>query len=112
MGSGLGACVTAQDELLQADVAFHAADYGETLRWIHAVEKDVADLSGPEQTQYFYLRGMSELRLERRGDGLYFLELAETSQHRFGGLDERRLAALRRALPSPDERNVTRVDEK
>jgi hypothetical protein len=71
-------CSTYRDQLARSQRAFEVNEHERTLALLRDLEPDVHRLSDPEQAQYCYLRGMSDLRLGFRADARHWLALAKT----------------------------------
>lgn len=72
----LPACAATTRDLGRATSEFEDARYEATLAWLDEI--DLADMSRSERAKYAYLRGMAEVRLERRDEGLHWLRLARS----------------------------------
>ena len=75
----LGACATTRRDLDRTVAEFDEAQYESARAWLIALEPDLASMSNQERTEFCYLRGMTELRLGARDEGLHWLRLAKAS---------------------------------
>lgn len=68
------ACAATTRDLGRATTEFDDARYETTLHWLG--ELDLAGMTAAEKSTYAYLRGMSEVRLGKRDEGLHWLRMA------------------------------------
>lgn len=69
-------CTTYRDALVRSQDALQKNEYEQTLGLLRALEPDVGHLTTPEQAQYAYLRGMTDLRIGHRTDARHWLAIA------------------------------------
>ena len=74
--TSVGACAALSDDMNRAQQAYEAARYGDTLVWLRDLENDAPSMDQEMRARYYYLRGMTEYRLEHRGDALHYLAVA------------------------------------
>ena len=60
--------------------------YDRSLALLRNLEPDVRRLTGPEQAEYAYLRGMSDYRIGYRADARHWLSLARAIEDRSPGV--------------------------
>jgi hypothetical protein len=107
--SSLLSCTTYRDQLVRAQHAFEQNQHEQTLGLLRDLEKDMSNLSMPEQAQYAYLRGMTDFRIGFRADARHWLALARAYDEATPGvLPTDWKARLGEAL---DELNVVVYDQ-
>jgi hypothetical protein len=83
----LGGCAALKDDMQQAESAFDAAQYDDSLVWLQDLEPDATDMDVDMRARFYYLRGMTAYRLGNRPDALHYLALArEVAGERNDGL--------------------------
>src|SRR5581483_8211203 len=84
--SAFGGCATYRDQLVRSQHAFEQNEYDRTLVLLRDLERDMTRLSGPEQAQYAYLRGMSDYRVGYRPDARHWLAIAKAYEDNSPGM--------------------------
>jgi hypothetical protein len=82
---GLG-CTTYRDQLSRGQRAFELNEHDRTLAILRDLEPDVKRLSGPEQAEYAYLRGMTDYRVGYKPDARHWLSLAKAYEDNSPGV--------------------------
>jgi hypothetical protein len=98
----LSACAHIDHRIESAAVCFDDARYDDALVWLADLDDDVGRMPYDDETFFYYLRGMTAFRLDRRTEALHYLSLAhaliETHSVSREGVDtallERTLAEL------------------
>ncbi|MEM6957472.1 MAG: hypothetical protein AAF645_17395 [Myxococcota bacterium] len=93
-------CSTLRDDLQRAETGYEAARYERAQVWLRAIEDEVPQLTPRDRARYYYLRGMTALRLEDRDEALHFLSLAREEADEGGTLPERWSETLAPTLES------------
>jgi hypothetical protein len=78
LGSVVG-CQNYQGQLLRAQSYYQESHYAQALAVFRHLEPDVASLKPREQVRYYYLRGMTDLRLGLPDHARYWLSLSKAS---------------------------------
>lgn len=73
----LTACAHVDHRIENAAVCFDDARYDDALVWLADLDDDVGRMAKDDETYFFYLRGMTAYRLDRRTDALHYLALAK-----------------------------------
>lgn len=73
----LTACGGATRELNGARTAYEGARYEDAEVWLSEVESHYTDLTESERARYYYLRGMTQLRIGQRDEALHLLTMAK-----------------------------------
>lgn len=107
-------CATYSDDLKRGQRMYLETHYDRALAIWRILERDLDSLSPSEQSQYQFLRGMTDYRLGMRADARHWLAVAKANHEAHpGGLDRDAeaqldlvLAELNRevyaSLPGPD----------
>lgn len=69
-------CAALSDDMQRAEHSYEQARYEDTLIWLRDLEDDAPSMDHAMRTRYFYLRGMTEYRLDHRMDALHYLAVA------------------------------------
>lgn len=72
----LTACAHVDHRIENAALCFDDARYDDALVWLADLDDDVGRMALDDETYFFYLRGMTAYRLDRRTDALHYLALA------------------------------------
>jgi hypothetical protein len=67
LGTLCSACTSLKDDLRRAESAYADARYEDAEVWVDALARDVGTLEPTQRAKYYYLAGMTHLRL---GDGV------------------------------------------
>lgn len=95
----LAACGQLRDELGRAESSYDEARYEDAIVWLDELEHDISRLDQPDRARFYYLRGMTALRLERRDEALHYLVLArEEAGESHAGLQDPWKETLRQSL--------------
>lgn len=81
-------CAHLADEMARAEELYDDARYEASLEWFNDLEHRVPEMDLTMQAHFYYLRGMTALRLEDRDGALYYLSLAHQVVELGGTLDE------------------------
>lgn len=78
---GLGAafltgCTSLREEVSQAQQAYEEARYDSAEVWLTDLEQHEGSMDSDLQARFYFLRGMTALRLGQRGEALHYLALA------------------------------------
>jgi hypothetical protein len=76
----LSGCTTYREELSRAQTAYDANEHDKALALTRAIEPNVPYLTRVEQTRYYYLRGMSNLRIGFRAEARHYLSTARAME--------------------------------
>ncbi len=79
-------CNTYREQLVRAQHTFENNEHERTLTLLRELERDVGHLSGPEQAEYAYLRGMTDYRVGFRSDARHWLSIAKTYEDNSPGM--------------------------
>ncbi len=69
-------CAQLSEDMRLAEVEYETARYENALVWLDDVEDQTPDMDVATRARYFYLRGMTSLRLNQRTEALHYLALA------------------------------------
>lgn len=108
--ASLTACAAIRSDLERAERSYEQARYDEAIVWLRDLEGDTPDMTEDVRARFYFLRGMTAMRLQQRDDALYFLALArEVSGEEGTGLREEWRTMLERALTelTPEGPNYT-----
>lgn len=95
----LTGCGAALADLARAEHDYEDARYEAALEWLEDLEGHATAFDEPHRVQYFYLRGMTEYRLEHRPEALHYLALAnEMAGEDHVGLEDEETELLGRTL--------------
>ncbi|MCU0673767.1 MAG: hypothetical protein MUE69_13325 [Myxococcota bacterium] len=98
---GYVGCAQLREDLQRSEAAYDAARYEDAEVWLAALEPDVAALDAPRRARFYYLRGMTAERLNRRQDALHYLSLANEAAGETGaGLRDEQRRTLQTTLES------------
>jgi hypothetical protein len=103
----LTGCGAALSDLGRAEHDYEDARYEAALEWLEDLENHATAFDEPNRVRYFYLRGMTEYRLDHRPQALHYLALAsEMAGEDHVGLDEEQSELVARTLTelTPTER--------
>ena len=97
---GLAAgCGQLREDLRKAEADYDAARYENALVWLDDLERDAPSMDEQMRARFYYLRGMTAYRLNRRTDALHYLALAREVAGEGGtGLREQWRSALEGTL--------------
>jgi hypothetical protein len=73
-------CTTYRDQLARGQRSYELNEHDRTLAILRDLEPDMTRLSGPEQAQYAYLRGMSDYRIGYKTDARHWLSVAKARE--------------------------------
>lgn len=68
-------CSTLRDEMNYAETAYQSARYDTALVWLEDLEHSVPSMGIDMRARFYFLRGMTAYRLERRDHALHYLAL-------------------------------------
>lgn len=92
-------CATYSDDLKRGQRMYLETRYDQALAMWRILERDLDSLSPAEQSQYQFLRGMTDYRLGMRADARHWLAVAKaTHEAHPGGLDKDAEAQLELVL--------------
>lgn len=92
-------CGQLREDLRKAEADYDAARYENALVWLDDLERDTPAMDEQMRARFYYLRGMTAYRLNRRTDALHYLALArEVAGERGNGLREQWRSALEGTL--------------
>ena len=93
------ACTTAASELRSSQALYKDARYEECQRYLEALELEAPSMNDGDLTRFYYLRGMTAIRLGQADDALHYLALAAAlADEDRSRLPESWLPILRRTL--------------
>lgn len=69
-------CAQLRDNMSRAEDHYAAARYDHAERWWAELEPEVGGMSLDMRTRYYYLRGMTAFRLQKRFDARHYLAIA------------------------------------
>ncbi len=96
-------CQNYQDQLQRGQGYYEQNQYEHALALFRHLEKDQDSLSPSERVRYYYLRGMTDFRLQYKADAHYWLGLARAGEKKAeGALDADELQRLEKALEELD----------
>lgn len=88
-------CATYSDDLKRGQRMYLETHYDQALAIWRVLERDLDSLSPTEQSQYQFLRGMTDYRLGMRADARHWLAVAKATEEAHpGGLDKDAQAQL------------------
>ena len=92
-------CAAVADDLRRAERSYDEARFEDSLVWLTDLERDAPAMNQEMRARYYYLRGMTEYRLEHRANALHYLAIArEIVGERGRGLRPERRHIMERAL--------------
>lgn len=69
-------CAQLREDMKAAEAEYETARYENAEVWLMDLEDKTPDMDVPTRARYYYLRGMTALRLNHRNDALHYLALA------------------------------------
>lgn len=106
----LAACGQLREDLRKAEADYDAARYENALVWLDDLERDTPAMDEQMRARFYYLRGMTAYRLNRRTDALHYLALArEVAGEQGTGLREQWRSALEGTLEELTPTTATHV---
>ncbi len=96
-------CAALRDDLQRAEDRFEQARYDDADTWLESLEDSAPDMDPEMRARFYYLRGMTAYRLNRRGDALHYLALTrEVAGEQHAGLRQEWTEVLDRTLAELD----------
>ena len=72
---GLVACAALRDDMKRAETSFEQARYEDVMVWLDELEPSVAEMEQPMRARFYYLRGLTALRLGQKKRARHYLAL-------------------------------------
>ncbi len=108
--TALLACGQLREDLRKAEGDYDAARYENALVWLDDLERDTPSMDEQMRARFYYLRGMTAYRLNRRTEALHYLALArEVAGEQGVGLREQWRSALEGTLEELTPTTATHV---
>ena len=72
----VASCAQLREDLRKAEADYDAARYENAVVWLDDLERDTPSMDEQMRARFYYLRGMTAYRLNRRTEALHYLALA------------------------------------